>query len=88
LEAAATIYMIIFIIIGAVFFISGIFSMRFGNKISVALKANDQNSLRDAFAAVRNFFAFRTIIMIIWLLLILIIVIGVMNQPNYGGRYD
>jgi preprotein translocase subunit SecG len=88
-QTAVTIYMVFFIVVGLIFLISGLFAISFSNKISMALRANDANSLRAGFAAVRNYFAFRTIILIICLLLCLLMIIGILNQPaGNGGRFD
>lgn len=58
------------IISGIIFIIGGIFSFNFGNKISTALKSNDQDGLNAGFAALRNYFAIRAITIIIVLLLL------------------
>lgn len=62
----------IIIITGIIFIIGGAFSYNFGNKIGAALKSNDQNGLNGGFAALRNYFALRSITLIIVLLLLLI----------------
>jgi len=62
----------IIIITGIIFIIGGAFSYNFGNKIGAALKSNDQNGLNSGFAALRNYFALRSITLIIVLLLLLI----------------
>lgn len=62
----------IMIISGIIFILGGIFSYSFGNKINAALKANDQNGLNNGFAALRNYYALRSITLIIVLLLLLI----------------
>lgn len=62
----------IVVITGIIFIIGGIFSFNFGNKINAALRANDQNGLNGGFAALRNYFALRSITVIIVLLLLLI----------------
>ena len=64
--------MIAYIFIGLLYLISGIFSINFGNKITRALRTNDQVSLNSGFAAARNLFAFWAILMIIGLLFMLI----------------
>jgi hypothetical protein len=63
---------LIFFITAAVFIIGGIFSWTFGNKISIALRANDQYRMNAAFANLRNYYALRAIVLIIVLLLFLI----------------
>ena len=64
--------MIMYIICGIAQLISSLFALNFGNKISKALKTNDQNSLNGGFAAVRNYFALWAILLIITLLFLLI----------------
>lgn len=58
----------IMIITGIIFILGGIFSFNFGNKINTALRSNDQNGLNSGFAALRNYYALRSIIVIIVLL--------------------
>lgn len=60
------------IIIGAIFIIGAVFSYQFGNQINMALRANDQDGLDKGFAALRNYYALRGIVLIIVLLLFLI----------------
>lgn len=67
----------ILIITGFIFIAGGIFSLNFGNKITNALKSNDQQGLNNGFAALRNYFTVRGITLIIVLLLMLI---------GYAGR--
>jgi hypothetical protein len=71
--------MVTYIVMGLILLISSIFALNFGNKISRALKANDQAALSGGFAAVRNYFAFWAILMIICVLLMLIGVAGMMS---------
>ncbi len=71
-ELAANIGLVTYVIMGLIMVIGGLFSLNFGNKISSALKANDQNALSSGFAACRNFFAFWAILCIIFLLLVII----------------
>ncbi|HUM96732.1 MAG TPA: DUF5362 family protein [Chitinophagaceae bacterium] len=66
----------IMIITGIIFLVGGIFSYHFGNKITAALRANDQNGLNNGFAALRNYFAVRAITVI------LIMIILLMNMAN------
>lgn len=63
----------VFIISGIIFIIGGIFSYNFGNKINAALRSNDQNGLNNGFAALRNYFAIRSITVIIVLLLLILV---------------
>jgi hypothetical protein len=78
---------IIFIVIGIFFLISGIFALNFGNKTGRALRTNNSYLLRAGFSALRNHFVFRTIIMIIFLLVFILFLIGIMNQPDDGIQY-
>ena len=66
----------IMIITGIIFVVGGIFSYHFGNKITAALRANDQNGLNNGFAALRNYFAVRAITVI------LVMIILLMNLAN------
>ena len=59
-------------ITGIIFIVGGIFSFSFGNKINAALKSNDQNGLNAGFSALRNYFALRSITIIIVLLFLLL----------------
>jgi hypothetical protein len=63
----------IFILTGVLFIVGGIFSYNFGQKIGNALRTNDQNGLNAAFAALRNYFALRSIVLIVLLLLVLVL---------------
>jgi magnesium-transporting ATPase (P-type) len=83
MQTATTIGMVMYIVIGLIFVISSIFALNFGNRISRALRANDQYTLSSGFSAVRNYFAFWAILMII---LILLMLIGVAGAAAGGGR--
>jgi hypothetical protein len=61
-----------FVIAGIIFLVGGIFSYMFGNKMHAALRSNDQDGLDKAFGWLRNYFAFRSIIIIILFLLFLL----------------
>ena len=58
----------IMIVSGIIFIIGGVFSFGFGNKMNTALKSNDQIGLNSGFAALRNYFALRSITVMIVLL--------------------
>ena len=77
LRTARTMGMLMYIIIGLVYVVSSIFALNFGNRISRALRTNDQDTLSSGFAAARNYFAFWAILMIIMLLLMLIGTLGI-----------
>jgi hypothetical protein len=62
----------IMVITGIIFIFGGVFAFNFGNRVGAALRANDQQSLNQGFAALRNYFAIRSITLIILLLLFLI----------------
>lgn len=62
----------ILILTGVIFILGGAFSFNFGNKIGQALRSNDQQALNGGFAALRNYYAVRSITLIIVLLLFLI----------------
>jgi hypothetical protein len=68
--------MAIYLVIGLVMLLSSVFALNAGNKISLALKSNDQNALNGGFAGIRNYFAIWSIIIIILLLFLLISVLG------------
>ena len=65
-----------FILVGLIFLLGGAFSFGFGKKILAGLKANDQTTLNQGFAALRNYFATRGITLIILLLLLLLSILG------------
>jgi hypothetical protein len=62
----------ILIITGAIFIMGGIFAFNFGNKVNAALRNNNQQGLNQGFAALRNYFAVRSITLMIVLLLFLL----------------
>ena len=68
--------MAVYLVMGLVMVVSSIFALNAGNKISMALKANDQDALNKGFSAARNYFALWAIIIIIMLLFVLIGVLG------------
>jgi hypothetical protein len=75
--------MAFYIACGILTIIGSVFALNFGNKISTALRTNDQNTLRSGFAGARNYFAFWAILMIIGLLLM---ILGVLSgSGGFGG---
>ena len=72
--------LIVYVVMGLIFVISSMFAMNAGNKISRGLRSNDQASLNGGFAGVRNYFAFWSVLMIIFLILILISVLGAIGN--------
>lgn len=67
-------------IVAVMYLVSSIFALNAGNKILRGLRTNDQYSLNSGFAGVRNFFAFWSILMIIFLLLLVIGLLGQMGR--------
>lgn len=64
--------MAVYLLSGLIQIIGGIFALNAGNKISTGLRNNDQPTLNAGFAAVRNFFSFWAILIIIGLLIVFI----------------
>ena len=62
----------IIVLTGIIFILGGVFSFNYGNRIISSLKTNDQQGLNTAFAALRNYYAVRSITLIIILLFFLI----------------
>lgn len=69
---AGGIGMIMYILIGGLTILGNVFLLNYANKISTAIKTNDQATLNSGFAGLRNYCAFWAIIMIIGLLFTLI----------------
>lgn len=80
MNALGNMGMAIYLILGLVYIISGVFAMNAGNKINRGLRANDQATLNAGFAGARNFFALWAILLILMLLLMLIGVLGNMGN--------
>jgi hypothetical protein len=68
--------LVVYVIIGLIYIISGIFAMNAGNKITSGLRNNNMEALNGGFAGVRNFFALWAILLIISLLFVLIAMLG------------
>lgn len=66
----------VYVIMGLLYGLSGMFALNAGNKINAGLRSNSMEMLNGGFAAARNFFAFWAILMILFLLLILIGLLG------------
>jgi ABC-type Na+ efflux pump permease subunit len=64
--------MVGYVIMAIIQITSSIFALNGGNKLSVALRANDQASLNSGFAMVRNFFAIWAILLILSVLVMII----------------
>lgn len=63
----------LFLITGLIFVLGGIFSFSFGNKVGQGLKTSDQQGLNNGFAALRNYYALRSIVLIIVLLFLFLL---------------
>ena len=72
--------MVFYIIIGLIMIIGSIFSLNFSNRITTAVRTNDQFALSSGFNAARNYFAFWAVITIIFLLLCLLGVLGALSR--------
>lgn len=68
--------MLLLVITAIVFIVGGIFSVSFGNRMSLALRANDQQKLNAGIASLRNYYALRGIVMVVVLLLLLLSLLG------------
>jgi hypothetical protein len=68
---------VIYIITALIQIVSSIFALNAGNRISTALRANDQQSLNSGFAAARNFFAIWAILLI---LSVIVMFLGLMTR--------
>jgi hypothetical protein len=68
--------LVVYVIMGLIYGVSGIFALNAGNKINAGLKTNNMETLNAGFAGARNFFALWAILMIILLLLLLITLAG------------
>lgn len=68
--------MAVYIFMGILYGVSGMFALQAGNKINTGLKTNSMEKLNSGFAGARNFFAFWAILMIIFLLFMLIGIMG------------
>ena len=69
-----------YVIMGLLYGISGMFALNAGNKINSGLKTNNMEMLNAGFAGARNFFALWAILMILFLLLILIGLMGSLSS--------
>lgn len=82
MQMAGTMGLIIYVIGALLYAVSSMFALNFSNKITTALKTNDQAALNAGFAGVRNYFAFWTVLMIICLLFMLIGLAGIASVPR------
>lgn len=64
--------LIVYVVMGLLYGLSGMFAMNAGNKINAGLRTNSMETLNSGFAGARNFFALWAVLVIIFLLLILI----------------
>ena len=72
--------MIMYVIMGLIFGLSGMFALNAGNKINTGLRTNNMEALNGGFAGARNFFALWAILIILVLLLMLITILAAMGQ--------
>jgi hypothetical protein len=77
-SSMANMGLVIYVVLGLLYGLSGMFALNAGNKINSGLKTNNMELLNGGFANARNFFAFWAILMIIFLLLMLIGIMGAM----------
>lgn len=75
-----TMGLVVYVIMGLIYGMSGIFALNAGNKISTGLKTNNMETLNAGFAGARNFFALWAILMIIFLLFMIIGLLGSMGN--------
>lgn len=64
--------LVMYVIFGLIFGLSGMFAMNAGNKINIGLRTNNMEALNSGFAGARNFFALWAILVILMLVLVLI----------------
>jgi hypothetical protein len=73
---AAQVGLWVFILSGIIFILGGMFSWQFGNRINTALKSNDQQGLNQGFTALRNYYAIRSITLIVVLIFFFLLMAG------------
>ena len=71
--------LIIYVIMGLIYGLGGIFAMNAGNKINAGLRTNSMETLNSGFAGARNFFALWAVLVIIGLLFMLIGLLGILS---------
>lgn len=71
--------LVMYILMGVIYGLSGMFALNAGNKIGTGLRTNDMEVLNAGFAGARNFFALWAILMILMLILVLISVLGLVS---------
>ncbi len=72
--------MAVYVIMGIVYILSGVFALNAGNKINAGLKTNSIDLLIAGFAGARNFFALWAVLIILFLILILISLLGALSN--------
>lgn len=72
--------LIMYVIMGAIFGLSGMFAVNAGSKIRVGLNTNNMEALNSGFAGARNFFALWAILVILMLLLFLITILAALGS--------
>jgi hypothetical protein len=79
-ESFGNMGLVVYVIMGLLYGISGMFALNAGNKINAGLRSNSMELLNSGFAGARNFFALWAILIIIFLLLILIGMLGIISS--------
>lgn len=72
--------LVMYVIMGVIFGLSGMFAMNAGSKISMGLKTNNMEALNSGFAGARNFFALWAILVILMLLLFVITILAALGS--------
>jgi hypothetical protein len=68
--------LVMYVLMGVLYGLSGMFALNAGNKIGTGLRTNNMEVLNAGFGGARNFFALWAILMILMLILVLIGVLG------------
>lgn len=72
--------LVMYVIMGLIFGMSGMFAMNAGNKIRLGLRTNNMEALNSGFAGARNFFALWAILVILMLVLMMIGALGALGS--------
>jgi len=72
--------LVVTVLTGLIYGLSGMFAMNAGNKINMGLKTNNMEALNSGFAGARNFFALWAILVILCVVVLLIGILGTMGQ--------
>lgn len=71
--------LIVYVIMGLLYGLSGMFAMNAGNRINAGLRTNSMETLNSGFAGARNFFVLWAVLVIIFLLLIVISLLSLLS---------